>query len=352
MNKWILLLCTALTACNGNPQAEKACQRIDMTTVLDENPENIALSDWSKSIRYIPLETNDSILIGYIASPIFIEGDRMVIYHKRVSIFDLTGKFICHVSKNGGGPEDYSSIGNFWADKEGIHLLDSKKWIKTFNWEGKWLNTKAIPERGISEVFPLSDGRIAGYVQNISGSEPNRFHIFRDTTVVQSIPYAKSFTPGTITMVFYNECKLFETTQGTCFKEIFNDTLFAISNKNELRPVWNIDLGKYRVAEDARYTLKDPRGNIFEHSANLEIIGECNEELFFSTYFNNEQYLLSYNEKENKAHNLVFSYPDNAFAFPEKNTFIPRNISNDGKYLVGYEMQENDENPVVILVER
>lgn len=352
MNKWILLLCGALAACGESKQEEKRCQRIDMVTILEQDEESIALAERAKTVRLIPLETNDSTLIGWIASPVFIQDEKILIQHTNISVFDLDGKFICNVGSKGGGPEEYNSIGNLWADAEGIYVLDSQKWIKTFGWDGKWIRTQAIPQRGIREAFPLSDNRIAGYIQNISGSEPYRFHIFRDTTVLQSIPYAKTFPAGTISMVFYDECKLFETPEGIFFKEMFNDTIFAITDKDELRPVWNVDLGKYRVAEDARYTLTDPRQSLFQNSANLSVIGLWNDELFFTAYFNNKTFLLSYNEKEGKVHNLSYTYPDHSFAFSEKKTFIPSNITPDGKYMVGYETQENDENPVIILAER
>lgn len=38
--------------------------------------------------------------------------------------------------------------------------------------------------------------------------------------------------------------------------------------------------------------------------------------------------------------------------FKEGNTFVPRFTSENGRYLIGYEVQENDENPVIILAER
>ena len=41
-------------------------------------------------------------------------------------------------------------------------------------------------------------------------------------------------------------------------------------------------------------------------------------------------------------------YPGHDFDFKEGNTFVPRFTSEDGRYLIGYEVQENDENPVII----
>ena len=55
----------------------------------------------------------------------------------------------------------------------------------------------------------------------------------------------------------------------------------------------------------------------------------------------------SYLERE-----TLFTYPEHTFAFKEGNTFLPSFISADNRYLIGVEPQENDENSVLILVER
>ena len=49
---------------------------------------------------------------------------------------------------------------------------------------------------------------------------------------------------------------------------------------------------------------------------------------------------------------IQISYPENSFAIPEEHSFIPKCMSDDGKYLISYEIQENDENPVIILAEK
>ena len=59
-----------------------------------------------------------------------------------------------------------------------------------------------------------------------------------------------------------------------------------------------------------------------------------------------------YDLKEKKSNSIQISYPENSFAIPEEHSFIPKCMSDDGKYLISYEIQENDENPVIILAEK
>lgn len=345
-----LITCSILISCNKESVTE--CKNIDLSTLFDTQPVNIPLEKWAKSVRFVQLETTDSILIGNIGT-VNIHKNNILIQHNNLSLFDLSGKFICNIGNQGGGPTEYTSINNVWTDDDGIHIFDVANKIKTYNWNGQWTKTESIPEGNIKEVFPLTSDNIkAGYIQNISGNEPYKIYLFQDSTILAKIPYAKSFSKGEMTIVFYNECNSFQTDGQTFFKERFNDTIFSIDNQYQPVPQWHIELGKYKVAEDARYTLTDPRKSVFDNAAILTLIGKWDNKLFFSATANKQNYLLYYDLKEKKSGNIRLPYPQHSFAIPEKHSFIPKSMSDDGKYLISYEIQENDENPVIILAEK
>ena len=358
MNKWILFACGALAACltNCKNAAEEAiCETIDMTTVFDWKPEELQLDKWAKSIRFIPLETNDSLLLTNNVPYLIYRDHKLVIYNKdNLYVFNENGKLLNKVGNRGEGPEDFNFVSNIWADKDAIYLTDNETWIKVYGWDGKWQKTTPIPtNKNIKEVLYLSDGRKIGYVQNISGKEPVKMHIFRDSTVLSSIPYSRNYEPGAITMVFYNECKTFTSPGGDPFvKEMFNDTIYRITDQHTIVPRWVVDAGKYKLADGARYALKDRQANLFANAANISVVGESGNTLYFSARANKAKHLLAYDRQKKETHNLVLTYPENAFAFEEGKTFVPGFISDDNQYLIGLEPQENDENPVIILVER
>ena len=346
-----LFVCSMFTSCNKESTTE--CQTIDFSTLFDGQPEKIPLKEWAKSIHFVQLETNDSVLIGNIRATI-LHKDKILVHHNNLSLFDLSGKFICNIGSKGGGPTEYSGINNAWTDDEGIHIFDIANKIKTYNWNGKWIKTEPIPESNIKEVFPLASGNNikAGYIQNITGNEPHKIYLFKDSTILAKIPYGKSFQKGEMTMVFYNECYPFHANGRTFFKEMFNDTIFSIDNQYQPVPRWYIELGKYKIAEDARYTLTDPRKSVFDNAATLTPIGKWDNKLFFFARANKQNYLFYYDLKEKKSNSIQISYPENSFAIPEEHSFIPKCMSDDGKYLISYEIQENDENPVIILAEK
>lgn len=134
-------------------------------------------------------------------------------------------------------------------DNPGRHpYRRQQQMAQTYGWDGKWKQTTTVPShKNIREVLSLPDGRNIGYVQNISGKEPIRMYLFRDSAVLDSIAYTRNFEPGEITIVFYNECKVFSTPTGNYVKEMFNDTIFLITKENTLIPRWVVDAGKYKL---------------------------------------------------------------------------------------------------------
>ena len=99
MNKWLIIFAILLTACTGTSEKSEECKTIDLATVFDHQPQEVALKKWAKSIQFIPLQTNDSILIKYI-SRIIKHGDKLLVQHdNRASVFDLAGKYLYDIGK-------------------------------------------------------------------------------------------------------------------------------------------------------------------------------------------------------------------------------------------------------------
>lgn len=359
MNKWILLLCGVLAGCQHSHKqktGDAVCQTINIAPVFDREPTEIKLDEWAENVRFIPLETTDSVLLtGYIPQIVYHQDKLVVFNNDKIYLFNPEGKFIRIIGTKGEGPEEYLSAGNPKITPEGIRIDDSSKWLKTYGWDGKWKQTTTVPShKNIREVLSLPDGRNIGYVQNISGKEPIRMYLFHDSAVLDSIAYTRNFEPGEITIVFYNECKVFSTPTGNYVKEMFNYTIFLITKENTLIPRWVVDAGKYKLEEGGRYRLQDPRNNLFKekNAAQINVVGNSKDKLYLTANLNGNSYLISYDDKEGKVESFKLPYPGHDFDFKEGNTFVPRFTSENGRYLIGYEVQENDENPVIILAER
>lgn len=91
------------------------------------------MSDIVESFDIIPLETNDSSLIG-MPHVIKKRNHRYFLkFQDKLSVFDEQGKFIMNVGNIGQGPGEYPMISNFDADNENIYILSNKGKILFYN---------------------------------------------------------------------------------------------------------------------------------------------------------------------------------------------------------------------------
>lgn len=88
--------------------------------------EILNLSDYAKSVKYISLETTDSLLIGDIDGLVY-ENGRIALYDfqgKKARLFQEGGKYITDLGRIGHGPGEYSFIRKIHSmpDRDGIFL--------------------------------------------------------------------------------------------------------------------------------------------------------------------------------------------------------------------------------------
>ena len=94
-NKYILLLCGLLVGCQTSQKKEAEatpCQTIDLTTVFEQEPTEISLDEWAKEVRFVPLETSDSVLLTPYIWQLAYYQDQLVIYkNDKIYLFDNAG---------------------------------------------------------------------------------------------------------------------------------------------------------------------------------------------------------------------------------------------------------------------
>ena len=166
MNKWLIIFAILLTACTGTSEKSEECITIDLATVFDHQPQEVALKKWAKSIQFIPLQTNDSILIKYI-SRIIKHGDKLLVQHdNRASVFDLAGKYLYDIGKQGGGPDEFSRISGLEPHDHLIYIKDSPIRIKIYRRRNIHVFTKTplirrksfLLIRGVCSTPPVPSG--------------------------------------------------------------------------------------------------------------------------------------------------------------------------------------------------
>lgn len=136
-----------------------------------------------KDCKIIPLETTDSVLIGEI--------DKVIVHHDRlyvgdfsqtnaVYIFDMQGKILNKISRQGRGGEEYLALNDMFIDPHTgeLKLLSRvDRRILAFSEDGKVFNGVQKMPKMFMEFVPSANGYI-GFSANYSEDRSNPFNIW------------------------------------------------------------------------------------------------------------------------------------------------------------------------------
>lgn len=149
--KYKFLIISVLLILFSSCTSKTSKDLFDVTSIKAtlNDAKTLRASDCFEEISYIPLETSDDFLLGYIGR-MQIEGDSIYFLSgKSVYGFDLnTGKGIINLSKLGNGPGEYKSLFDFIVDKNtrNIELLDNNgKKIFVYDSKGNFQYSLNLP---------------------------------------------------------------------------------------------------------------------------------------------------------------------------------------------------------------
>ena len=111
-----------MAACTGTPQssADGLCSSIDVAGAM-EKPVELKLSELGSDVRYVPLETTDSCLVGGSPNILLLDKEIVVFSRQTCFIFDKeSGKFLSKVGHLGDDPEAYSTAAPTYNDVNGL----------------------------------------------------------------------------------------------------------------------------------------------------------------------------------------------------------------------------------------
>lgn len=286
-----------LASCNGAQQTSEV-NLIDIAGGMEKLTE-LKVSDLGKTIRYIPLETTDSCLIGDFPNIKLLDDKIMVYNGKQCLLFDKeTGKFICSVGHRGDDPEAYSSTCGYLNSKNQLLYFnrDPNQLVK-YDQKGNFAGVITIPSPETStgniqinrpgmNGFVFSDSIIIGhYVGGLGQRCPSSVLYFSDKgnyidTIPNIIPELGTGQVGDINnisvrkgfgllegiiQIQYNNGKqsicvpgytaLWKCNDEIRFKELFTDTIYTLKH-NQLEKYIIFNTGKYYWPASER-TLTD-----------------------------------------------------------------------------------------------
>lgn len=303
-----------LASCSKTTSSQKSGEMIEIDIVSGmAELTDLKVSDLGKTIRYVPLETTDSCLVGDKPRVRLLRDKIMVITKKQCLLFDKqTGKFLCSVGHIGEDPEGYSET-MCWINDESdlIYFFRRPDKLMKYNQQGEMVGTVSVPQTsGVPDYFTFSDSTIIGHYGNTMGVPVRSLVFFTESgEVLDTIPsllpatsmfnmgdlkgfsilkstdiYGNLGLDGLVLMDFKddtriitapNSCLLWKCDGDVRFTELFTDTLYTVKN-HTLRPYLAFNTGEYHWGMEERMSKENTKERI-----RISYVAESSDRLFF-----------------------------------------------------------------------
>lgn len=176
INYVVIFLIIGFYACNRADE-ENNSKVINLKDAKEVKGHHV-LRDFIESIEIIPLETSDSIVVGYSKS-LMMTKERIYVYDyksKAVHIFSSNGDFINTLCRVGKGPNEYLSIKSFYVDgNDNLSILCYRKILK-FDKDLNLIAKVKIPDKGKVHDFIDFDENKFCIIRNCDKeTKPNTF---------------------------------------------------------------------------------------------------------------------------------------------------------------------------------
>ena len=264
-----IILLGIIISCSKDSKREFTCQLLDIEQAI-ENIESIQLSKYASSIRYIPLETSDSILIGDVSrfkmkklnTDFYIYNDnRSTQKFNPVLCFKLNGKFSHQIGSVGRSMKEFLTISNFITDesKNEVIICDRDK-LLAYDLNGNYLRSFDIFDGGLVSLnaYSINQNRYI-YIQrkNFGSALNNEAYSGSDELIVTdsigNILYKLPLGCHNVKTRMINNKTSVDTKVASLYKinnriKVLNsrDTIFCIDLDNmSLIHDYYIDFGKY-----------------------------------------------------------------------------------------------------------
>lgn len=288
-----IILVIVVLACKDN----KMEHNNDIITVAHSvgSGNVLNLSKIAETIKYIPLETTDSILIPNI-NQIAYENNKIVIRtENNCMVFNEKGYYLCHLGRIGLGPDEFVSISSFdiLPDKQQIYLNTYPKKNFLYSLDGEMLKRSksinlqddcvTIKTMNIHSDYYFSD--VASYIHiHYKG-----FVFEEKDTALKIVKKYNNYTDteknNKNSLSYVHEvAHLYRYENVICFHKNLNDTIFEIDSTLEMKKRFVFDFGQYRAP--VSWLLEKKRDKVLKYIWPLNI-QESKQYLFLNFFFGN-----------------------------------------------------------------
>ena len=367
-NLILLLLPFFLFACKGEDTKNKK-DKVKHLDVFSESAEKLSF----QSIRMVPLESGEDILIGGRFG-LKVHNDEFFVLDKknqRVLRFNSEGEFLNKIGKPGRGPKEYKGLDDFSIQRDTVYFLDggAQTTITGYRKSGDFLYSKTfdIPSRCFEKV--KSKYVIYSSYNSISSSP------FRLKTIDEKGNIKNTYLKNNTKLTYPVPANLLQFGSVIYFQEGYHNSTYILES-SDLEKTYTFDFGEYSIP-DAFFEMDRREGlnliqnkgfaslrcyfgnkaiDVFEvlviqknkDAKVFQIIYDRQQNRLYRKKFNMESdNYLPYKQPSSVTRNNELVYLSSAYGIIENRESLKDVVVND-KALEG--MEEND-NPVVLFCE-
>lgn len=221
------------------------------------NKKTIKLSEMAEEIKYVPLQTDSNCLLARKPEYHFTEQYIFVENRDHVLVFDYTGKLIRKIGTPGKGPNEIDLIRMAVVNEKDKTIALQTNWSRKllyFSFDGTFLESVSVPD--IMYLYTLGKDRFVAYSFGSSGFDDFILRLTNrnnDTLSIVKNHFKWENTTGTSYMIMYSPFySYYSYRDKPYFKTMYNDTVYTVTG-DKFVPAYYIDLGKYRLPNDARF---------------------------------------------------------------------------------------------------
>lgn len=268
---WVIIFCISISiSCKRNSEISTSAT----TITIDSNSQiqdKVFFSELIDSIRYVKLETNDSmILIGEINKIILAKNKLFVLDRnnsKSLYIFDLDGILLNRINNIGDGPGEFREPTDFELDTLNNQILlycKKTKSINFYDFNGSFV--KSWHTDLVFKGFTISpNNHIACFVHDVfnyndkHGALPYNLLTLDFNNELIHTQFPNEMRSGKSKVVFTFNNYFFRNSMNTYLHWTFSDTIYKFRNHTVI-PEFFIDFPKKRIQysknEDSRLVFQ------------------------------------------------------------------------------------------------
>lgn len=220
-------------------------------------------------ITLIPLETNDSLLVGSNNELLIADGEYYVANKEandKVFRFSAQGKFMNAIGAKGRGPGEYLRLKNAQIVGDTVIVFSQPQMsVYFYTKDGAFISQQEYKENGGS-FFHKIGGDYLGY-NGYGMTTPDRLYLFSPRQNLRK-PFLE--TTAKVLNIDEGTPAFFQNNNDLYIRESYNDTvsLYNIAGKS-LSPYLKFDLGKHTLGEKF-FQYADPM-QAFEYFSSREV---------------------------------------------------------------------------------